>query len=195
MIKIPKWVIVIGSILIVLFVLFSIVSWIVGIYNNMVVKDQNVAKGFSEIENQLQRRYDLIPSLVEVVKGYAKHEKELFVEVAKARTAWAQAQTPNEKIAAANSLEGFLGRLMVVVEQYPQLKASTNFVMLQDELTGTENRLAVARMRYNETVQDYNTYARRIPNVFFVRMFGFDGSKEFFKLAKEEAREAPKVKF
>lgn len=165
-----------------------------GIYNNLVGMDQNVKQNWAQIENQLQRRYDLIPNLVETVKGYAKHEKETFENITKARSAWAGAKNTGEKVAAANQLEGALARLMVVVENYPQLQAAPNFRALQDELAGTENRLSVARMRYNEAVQGYNTTARSIPSVFFVRLFGFDAEKIFFK-AKEEAKETPKVKF
>jgi LemA protein len=178
----------------VLVVILVIGFWVVGIYNNLVGIDQNVKQNWAQVENQLQRRYDLIPNLVETVKGYAKHEKELFENVTKARSAWAGAKTTSEKVAAANQVEGALGRLMVVVENYPTLKASENFRALQDELAGTENRMAVARMRYNDAVQEYNTTAKRIPTVFFVNLFGFDREKTFFEAVKE-AREAPKVKF
>ena len=170
------------------------VMMLVGIYNGLVGQDQNVKKNWAQVENQLQRRYDLIPNLVETVKGYAKHEKELFENVTLARSAWAGAKTPAEKVNAANQVEGALGRLMVVVENYPQLKASENFRALQDELAGTENRVAVERMRYNDSVQSYNVMARSMPNVFFVSLFGFDKEKAFFKAA-EGAKEAPKVQF
>ncbi|KAF0132681.1 MAG: hypothetical protein FD145_1593 [Candidatus Saganbacteria bacterium] len=168
--------------------------FIVGIYNNLVGIDQAVKQSWAQVENQLQRRYDLIPNLVESVKGYAKHEKELFENVTKARSAWAGASSQSDKVSAANQMEGALARLMVVVENYPQLQAAANFRALQDELAGTENRIAVERMRYNEAVQYYNTVARKIPTVFFVKMFGFDLEKMFFKAA-EQAKEAPKVKF
>jgi LemA protein len=167
---------------------------VIPIYNGLVSMDQTVKQSWAQVENQLQRRYDLIPNLVETVKGYATHEKELFENVAKARSAWAGAQNQQSKVAAANQMEGALGRLMVVVENYPQLQAAANFRALQDELAGTENRIAVERMRYNETVQVYNTKAKSIPTVLFVRMFGFDAEKTFFK-ANEEAKTAPKVKF
>lgn len=169
-------------------------SWMVRTYNDLVGIDQDVKQSWAQVENQLQRRYDLIPNFVETVKGYATHEKELFENVAAARTAWAGAKNSGEKIAAANQVEGALGRLMVVVESYPQLRASENFRALQDELSGTENRIAVARMRYNDSVKNYNTIAKRIPNVFFVNLFGFDKDKIFFQSAAE-AKEAPKVKF
>lgn len=168
--------------------------WVAGIYNNVVGIDQNVKTNWAQVENQLQRRYDLIPNLVETVKGYATHEKELFENVTRARSAWAGAKNTTEKVNAANQVEGFLGRLMVVVENYPTLRATENFRALQDELSGTENRVAVARMRYNDAVQDYNTTAKRVPTVFFVSLFGFDREKVFFQAAKE-AKEAPKVKF
>ncbi|MFA6430829.1 MAG: LemA family protein [Candidatus Margulisiibacteriota bacterium] len=168
--------------------------WMVGVYNDLVGKDQTVKQSWAQVENQLQRRYDLIPNLVSTVKGYATHEKELFENVTKARSAWSGAGNANEKIAASGQLEGFLSRLMVVVENYPQLKAAENFKALQDELAGTENRVAVARMRYNDIVTIYNTNAKSIPTVFFVNMFGFDKEKLFFQSVKE-AGSAPNVKF
>ena len=178
----------------ILVVVLLIGFWVVGIYNNLVGMDQSVKQSWAQVENQLQRRYDLIPNLVETVKGYAKHEKELFENVARARSAWAAARTGAEKVSAANEMEGFLGRLIAVAENYPVLRASENFRALQDELAGTENRVAVARMRYNDAVQEYNTTARRVPTVFFVNLFGFDREKIFFAAA-QEAKEAPKVKF
>lgn len=183
-----KWLI--GIIVVVLLLGF----WTVGIYNGLVGKDQLVKQSWAQVENQLQRRYDLIPNLVETVKGYAKHEKELFENVAQARSAWASAKTGAEKVNAAGQVEGFLGRLIAVAENYPQLRASENFRALQDELAGTENRVAVARMRYNDAVQEYNVAAKSVPTVLFVKMFGFDREKVFFASAKE-AKDAPKVKF
>jgi LemA protein len=178
----------------ILVVILVLGFWLVGIYNGLVGKDQNVKTSWAQVESQLQRRYDLIPNLVATVKGYAKHEKEVFENVAAARSAWASARNSGEKVAAANQMEGFLGRLIAVAENYPQLRASENFRALQDELAGTENRVAVARMRYNDAVQEYNTAAKSVPNVFFVGLFGFDREKTFFAAAKE-AKEAPKVKF
>jgi LemA protein len=169
--------------------------WLGGMYNNLVGLDQNVKQAWAQVENQLQRRYDLIPNLVATVKGYAVHEKQIFTDVAAARAKLAGATTVNDKIAASNGLEGTLSRLLMIVENYPQLKATENFRALQDELAGTENRLAVERMRYNEAVQTYNQTARRIPTVMFVKMFGFDAEKTFFKVEKGEAKEAPKVNF
>ena len=145
---------------------------VAGLYNTLVGSDQNVKQSWSQVENQLQRRYDLIPNLVSSVKGYAKHEKTIFIQVAEARAKLAGATSVNQKVAAANGLEGVLGRLLAIAENYPQLKASENFKGLQDELAGTENRLAVARMRYNEAVEKYNVRAKTIPTVFFVGLFG-----------------------
>lgn len=175
-------------------VILLIIGWVIGIYNGLVSMDQNVKQNWAQIENQLQRRYDLIPNLVETVKGYAKHEKTTFENITRARSAWTAAQNTTDKVNAANQMEGALARLMVVVENYPQLQAAPNFRSLQDELAGTENRIATARMRYNESVQTYNTKAKSIPTVFFVGMFNFDREKVFFK-AEEKAQLAPKVKF
>ncbi|OGC36029.1 LemA family protein [candidate division WOR-1 bacterium RIFOXYB2_FULL_48_7] len=168
--------------------------WMTSIYNNLVGLDQNAKTAWAQVENQLQRRFDLIPNLVSTVKGYAKHERELLENITKARSAWAGAQTQTDKINAANQTQSFLSRLMVVVENYPQLKANQNFLALQDELAGTENRIATERMRYNQAVQLYNVTARRIPTVFFVRLFGFDPEKMLFE-ATGEAATAPKVNF
>jgi LemA protein len=168
--------------------------WTAGIYNGLVGKDQNVKQNWAQVETQLQRRYDLIPNLVSTVKGYARHEKELFENVAAARSAWAGARSSGEKVRAANQMEGFLGRLIAVAENYPVLRASENFRALQDELAGTENRVAVARTRYNDAVQEYNTTARSFPTVALIGLFGFDREKTFFESAKE-AKEAPKVSF
>lgn len=178
----------------VLVVVLVVGMWLVGLYNGLVGKDQNVKQNWAQVETQLQRRYDLVPNLVETVKGYAKHEKELFENVTRARSAWANARNTGEKVAAANQMEGFLGRLMVVAENYPQLKAAENFRALQDELAGTENRISVARMRFNDSVQEYNVSAKTLPTAFFVGIFGFEREKGFFEAAKE-AKEIPKVKF
>lgn len=169
--------------------------WLGGLYNNLVGLDQTVKQAWAQVENQLQRRYDLIPNLVATVKGYAAHEKKIFIDVAEARAKLAGATTVNDKVQAANGLESAIGRLLAIVENYPQLKASENFRALQDELAGTENRIAVERMRYNEAVQTYNTTTRSIPTVMFVRQFGFDAEKPFFKVEKEEAKQVPKVVF
>lgn len=167
----------------------------IGYYNGLVARDEGVKSAWAQVENQMQRRYDLIPNLVSTVKGYAAHEKEIFTQVAEARAKLAGAGTVNEKAAAASQMEGVLGRLLAIAENYPQLKASENFRALQDELAGTENRLAVERMRYNEAVKDYNVRARSFPTVFFVRMMGFDAEKVFFQVADEAAKLPPKVEF
>ena len=177
------------------FSLFAL-SFVLGgcnIYNRMVELDEEVEKSWSEIENQLQRRNDLIPNYVETVKGYAKHEKEIFIKVAEARSKLAGARTREEKIKASNQLSTALARLLVIVERYPELKANQNFIRLQDELAGTENRIAVARRRYNEAVKEYNAYIRKFPQVIFARIFGFE-KKPYFE-APESAKEVPKVKF
>lgn len=180
--------------IVIVVVIFVIIGWVIGIYNGLVAFDQDVKTNWAQVETQLQRRYDLIPNLVATVKGYAAHEKTTFENITKARSAWANAANSSQKVAAANQLESTLSKLMLVVENYPQLQASANFRALQDELAGTENRVAVSRGRYNESVQNYNTKARSIPTVIFAGMFGFDREKVFFKSA-EEAKEAPKVTF
>ncbi len=167
----------------------------VGIYNGLVSRDEGVKNAWAQVENQMQRRYDLIPNLVATVKGYATHEEGIFTQVAEARAKLAGAATINDKAAAASQLEGVLGRLLAIAENYPELKASENFRGLQDELAGTENRLAVERMRYNETVKGYNVAARGFPAVLFVGLMGFDAQKAFFEVADKAAREAPKVGF
>ncbi|MBW1999896.1 MAG: LemA family protein [Deltaproteobacteria bacterium] len=164
-----------------------------GTYNTLVRMDESVKAAWAQVENQLQRRYDLIPNLVETVKGYASHEKEVFIQVTKARSQVASAGNIDEKIKANNSLSAALARLLVVVERYPELKANTNFIRLQDELAGTENRIAVERRRYNEAVRAYNTKIRQFPTNIFANMFGFERAP-FFEVPKER-QEAPKVKF
>jgi LemA protein len=180
---------------IVLAVIAVLALSVVGVYNGLVGSDQGVKQSWAQVENMLQRRYDLIPNLVSTVKGYASHEKEIFTQVAEARAKLSGAGTVNQKVGASNAMEGALSRLLAIAENYPQLRASENFRALQDELAGTENRLSVARMRYNEAVQSYNTRARTIPAVLFVGMFGFDREKSFFKVASEVAKEVPQVKF
>jgi len=163
-------------------------------YNRLVTVDQQVKESWSQVDNVLQRRNDLIPNLVETVKGYAKHEKELFIEVTEARSRWAGAKTLKEKETAANEISSVLGKLLLVVENYPQLKASENFLSLQDELAGTENRIAVERKRYNESVRQYNTMAKTFPTILFARMFNFDAEKDYFQ-AEEGSRAVPEIKF
>jgi LemA protein len=162
-------------------------------YNGLVKGDEGVKAAWAQVENQLQRRMDLIPNLVETVKGYAAHERETLEAVTEARSRVAGAGTVNEKMAANDQLSGALARLMVVVEQYPNLKADQTFLRLQDELAGTENRIAVERRRYNELARDYNIRLRTFPTVIFGRMLGFKSASLFE--AQEGAAQAPKVKF
>jgi LemA protein len=164
-----------------------------GTYNTLVAMDEGVKGAWAQVENQLQRRYDLIPNYVETVKGYAAHEKEVFLKVTEARSKVGQAGPISEKIAANNELSSALARLLVVVERYPDLKANTNFIRLQDELAGTENRIAVERRRFNETVRVFNTKIRSFPTNLIAGMLGFEKAT-FFEVPKER-QEAPKVKF
>lgn len=168
-------------------------SYLKGTYNSLVSMDEGVKGAWAQVENQLQRRYDLIPNYVETVKGYARHEKEVFIKVTEARSRVAGAGTIGEKIQANNQLSSALSRLLVVVERYPELKANTNFIRLQDELAGTENRIAVERRRFNETVKVYNIKIRSFPTNLIAGMFGFEKAA-FFEVPKER-QEAPKVKF
>jgi LemA protein len=166
----------------------------VGRRNQMVVKSQAVSAAWSQVDVVLQRRADLIPNLVETVKGYAAQEQTVFGDIAKARSTLLSAQTPAERIAANAQLEGSLGRLLAIAENYPQLKSNENFLRLQDELSGSENRIAVERRRYNETLQDYNTYIGLFPNDIFARWAGFQPNNAYF-VATEAGREVPKVEF
>ena len=163
-------------------------------YNRIVNEEQQVEAAWSQVENQLQRRADLIPNLVEVVKGYAKHEKGVFDDIANARAAMMGASTRAQKIDTANQFEGAISRLMMITENYPQLKADANFQRLMDELAGTENRLAVERKRYNEAVQQYNSDVRGIPGAWWAKIGGFPQQKEYFK-AEAGAKAVPKVSF
>ena len=166
----------------------------VGIRNDLVTKKEAVNAAWSQVDVALQRRADLIPNLVETVKGYAKHEETIMTAVANARSALLGAKTPQEKIAANTQLDGALGRLLVVVENYPNLKANETFLRLQDELAGTENRIAVERRKYNETVQSYNTQIQLFPNNIVASMSGFERNDAYFK-TDPGARTAPKVAF
>jgi LemA protein len=162
-------------------------------YNRFVSQEETIKAQWAQVENQLQRRNDLIPNLVATVKGYAAHEQQVFQAVADSRAKLAGATTPQQTIEAANEQTGALGRLLAIVENYPQLKANEQFNRLMDELSGTENRIAVARMRYNEAVQAYNTSRRQFPANITARVFGF---KEYpFFTAPPAARQVPQVKF
>ena len=166
---------------------------VAAIYNRLVAQDQQVKAAWAQVENVLQRRADLIPSLVETVKGYAAHEKEIFETVAEARGRLAGATSPRQAAEASAAMSSALSRLIAIAENYPNLKANENFIRLQDELAGTENRIAVERMRYNETVRAYNTSIKRFPTNLFAGLFGFTEA-EYFD-AEPGAREVPKVKF
>ena len=162
-------------------------------YNRFTAQDQAVKAQWAQVENQLQRRNDLIPNLVETVKGFAQQERDVFQSVADARARLAGAQTPSDKIEDANQQSSALSRLLVVVENYPQLKSDANFARLQDELAGTENRLAVERQRYNERIQEYNTATKQFPANITAKVFGF---REYpFFQAPPEANQVPKVDF
>jgi LemA protein len=162
-------------------------------YNSFKQMSIEIKSSWSQVENQLQRRYDLIPNLVETVKGYAKQEHDVLVEVTNARSKVGGAGTVPDKIAANNQLSGALSRLMVVVERYPDLKSNQNFMKLQDELAGTENRIAVERMRYNQKVEAYNKAIAMVPGSIVAEREGFKEAA-FFE-APKEAKTAPKVKF
>jgi LemA protein len=169
-------------------------SSFIGRRNQMAIKREAVNAAWAQVDVVLQRRADLIPNLVETVKGIAVQEQIVFGDIAKARSALLGAHSPAEKIAANGQLDSALGRLLVVVENYPQLKSNENFLRLQDELAGTENRIAVERRRYNEAVQDYNTYLSLFPNSLVASFAGFTRNDAYFK-TDEGARQAPKVNF
>ncbi len=172
---------------------FSTFRWVISGYNNVIAMDENVKGKWAQVENQLKRRYDLIPNLIETVKGYAAHEKELFKHIADARTKYFQANSVKDKIAASNGLERVLSRLLLLREAYPSLKANESFLKLQDSLEGTENRIAVERKRYNEAVQLLNTYRRTFFGRFFASLAGVSGA-EYYEIPEAE-KEVPKVKF
>jgi LemA protein len=183
-------------VLIVILAIFGLIFFgqYVGVKNTLVTKNEAVKSAWSQVDIVLQRRADLIPNLVETVKGYAQQEQTVFGDIAKARSALLSAGTPQQKIAANGQLDGAIGRLLLVVENYPQLKSNENFLRLQDELAGTENRIAVERKRYNDTLQDYNTYVQQFPNSIFAGWAGFKPNDAYFA-ASEAARHVPKVNF
>jgi LemA protein len=177
----------------VLAVLMAFSSY-VGARNQMVAKDQNVKAMWSEVDVQMERRADLIPNLVETVKGFTKEESTVFGDIANARAGMLNAQGPQAKIAANGQLDGAIGRLLLLTENYPQLRSSEQFMRLQDELSGTENRIGVARKRYNDAIQDYNTFILQFPNNIWAGMAGFKENDAYFT-ASPAAREVPNVKF
>jgi len=183
----------IALIVVALIVAFSFGQYVT-VRNTLVTKNEAVKAAWSQVDIVLERRADLIPNLVETVKGYAQQEQTVFGDIAKARSALLSAGTPSEKIAANGQLDGALGRLLLIVENYPQLKSNENFLRLQDELAGTENRIAVERKRYNDTLQDYDTYVQKFPNNIFANYAGFKPNEAYFA-APEESRQVPKVNF
>jgi LemA protein len=166
----------------------------VGAKNTMVAKDEVVKAAWSDVDVQLQRRLDLIPNLVETVKGFTKEESTVFGDIANARAGMLNAQGPAGKIEANGKLDSALGRLLLLTENYPQLRSSEQFMRLQDELAGTENRIGVSRKRYNDSLRDYNTFVRQFPNSIWAGIAGFQVNNAFFE-ASSAARTAPAVKF
>src|ERR1700756_34373 len=186
----------IGLVILVILLILALIlgSSFVGRRNQMATKREAVNAAWAQVDVVLQRRADLIPNLVQTVKGFAVHEEQVFGEIAQARSALIGARTPADKIAANGALDSALSRLLVVVENYPQLKSNENFMRLQDELAGTENRIAVERRRYNEAVQDYNTYISLFPNSLVASLAGLTRNDAYFK-TEEGARQAPRVNF
>ena len=181
---------VVGVVLLFAFMTFS---WFRSGYDNVIAMDENIKGSWAQVENQLKRRYDLIPNLIETVKGYASHEKELFEHIANTRTQYFQAKTVGDKIQASNQLEGVLSRLLLLREAYPDLKANQSFLKLQDSLEGTENRISVERKRYNEAVQMLNTYIRTFFGRFFASFAGVSKA-EYYEVPEAE-QGVPGVKF
>ncbi|MFA5073737.1 MAG: LemA family protein [Nitrospirota bacterium] len=181
------------AVAVIVLLLGIVVMWGIGQYNNVITMDERVKSQWAQVENQLKRRYDLIPNLVETVKGYARHERGTFESIAQARTKYFQADTVQGKIQAAQQVEGLLSRLLLLKEAYPQLKANESFLKLQDSLEGTENRIAVERKRYNDTVRELNTYRRTVFGRFFASLAGVN--EALYYEVPQEQRETPKVKF
>jgi LemA protein len=184
-----------GAWVVIVFLAIIVIIVAIGVskYNSLARMEVAIDEKWAEIDNHLKRRSDLIPNLVETVKGYASHEKELFENIADARARLAGAATVGETMGAANQLGGFLGRLLAIAENYPQLKANENFLKLQDELAGTENRIATARSRYNQAVRNFNTAIRVFPSNIIAGFVGYE-KKEFFEVPETD-KELPEVKF
>ena len=178
---------------IVVLLIIMIGGTFVSSYNNMVTMKENIGAAWAQVDNQLKRRNDLIPNLVNTVKGFAAHEKEIFQSIAEARSRMAGAGSIGEKIEASRQMDSALARLLVVVENYPNLKADQSFNRLMDELSGTENRISVERLRYNRVVQDYNTLIKRFPGRFFAGIYGFEPATYYEVPEKEKA--LPRVEF
>jgi LemA protein len=183
-----------GILGVLLVVVFMVFGSFISAKNQMVAKDQNVKAAWSEVDVQLERRADLIPNLVETVKGFTKEESTVFGDIANARAGMLNAQGPAAKIAANGQLDGALGRLLLLTENYPQLRSSDQFMRLQDELAGTENRISVARKRYNDSLQDYNTFILQFPNSIWAGLAGYSKNDAYFA-ASPAAKAVPAVKF
>ncbi|MFH1366943.1 MAG: LemA family protein [Patescibacteria group bacterium] len=175
-------------------IIVVLIFWLIGVYNALIRLKNQTDEAWSDIDVQLKRRYDLIPNLIETVKGYATHEREVFENVTKARAQAMGAQNPEEKGKAENMLTGALKSLFAVAENYPQLRASENFAKLQDELSDTENKIQASRRFYNGNVRDFNTKIQVFPNNMIAARLGFK-NREFFELEEEAAKQAPKVSF
>ncbi|KKB36974.1 LemA family protein [Bacillus thermotolerans] len=182
-----------GPLIIIGIIVLVLAAMVIPSYNGLVDSEENVDQAYAQVENQLQRRMDLIPNLVNTVKGFANHEQEVLQNISDARARLAGASSPEEQAEANDELSGALSRLLVVVENYPELKADQNFRQLMDELSGTENRLAVARQDYNDQVSQFNRKVKRFPGSIVAGLFGFD-EKEYFRAA-EGAQQAPTVDF
>jgi len=175
-------------------IVFFVVMSLAGVYNSIVSKQETITAKWAQVDNQLQRRNDLIPNLINTVKGYAAYEKNVLEDITNARSQWSKASSIDEKVRAAGEIDRALGRLLMVTENYPNLKADQTFLRLMDELSGTENRISVERMRYNDAVRDYNVTVRVFPGNVVAGMFGFKVNTEYFK-AEEKAKTVPEVKF
>ncbi|MFO7730675.1 MAG: LemA family protein [Spirochaetia bacterium] len=181
------------SLAIVVIIIISLFSWFIGTRNQMVTLEVRINASWAEVDNQLQRRSDLIPNLVETVRGFASQESEVFTNIADARAKLAGAEGVEETAEGYNEMQGALSRLLVIVENYPELKSNENFIRLQDELAGTENRIAVARKRYNEAVEQFNRRIRMFPGSIIATMMGME-KQPYFEI-EESAREVPEVDF
>ncbi len=179
---------------VVLLLVVMLFSWYKGGYNQAIAKDEEVKSAWAQVENQLQRRNDLIPNLISTVKGFASHEKEIFTEVTRLRSQWGKSASIGNKIENAKAMSGALSRLLLVAENYPQLKSNENFLALQAQLEGTENRIAVERMRYNRSVKDFNRFQRLFFGRFFAAQAGVTKPAVYFE-AVETAAQVPEVKF
>lgn len=189
-----RWPIILGVLGVTAFLVIAVGVWAVSANNQLVALQENMRSTWAQVETVLQRRFDLIPNLVSTVKGYAAHEKEILEETTRLRSQWGAAKSVDEKAKAAGALEGTLARLLVVAEQYPDLKANQNFRDLQFELAGTENRISVERQRYNDAVRAYNTRVRSFPTSIVASFGGFQPSDAYFEAAPA-AKEVPKVDF